>query len=169
MISALRPFAVAATVFLTFASATPAKPDPGQPAPAFKLVALNGDSSVQLKDMAGKVVLMDFWASWCPPCRKSVPELSRLGVENPGLVILAVSVDKEAKKARKFLKGNATEGLVALHDAKQEVADKYGIEGMPSAVLIDKKGIVRFRKDGYGEGDLEKLKAEAAKLMEEKL
>jgi thiol-disulfide isomerase/thioredoxin len=157
--------AVAALCLFPALAASAAKA--GKPAPDFSLEALGKDGSVQLKSLAGKVVLIDFWASWCAPCRKTLPELARLEGKHPGLVVLAVSVDESRKKALAFLKEQDSR-LTALHDAKQKVADEYGLEGMPTGFLIDRQGVLRYRHDGYGEGDLEKLEEEVRKLLEEK-
>ncbi len=145
---------------------------PGQMAPAFTLPALVRGPSVHLHDLHGKVVLVDFWASWCPPCRKSLPELARLQARYPALVVLAVSVDESRTKAIAFLDKKDTMSiaggkLTALHDSTRQVAALYDLQGMPAAVLIDKQGVLRFRHDGYALGDLDKLGDEVKGLLGE--
>jgi thiol-disulfide isomerase/thioredoxin len=139
----------------------------GHAAPDFILPRLGKGDKVQLNSLAGKVVFIDFWASWCPPCRKSLPEIARMRARHPGLVVLAVSEDEDGAKALQFLKDEETD-LLALHDARQKVADAYGLEGMPTGFLVDRKGVVRYRHDGYDDGDFAALDEEAGKLMEEK-
>jgi DsbE subfamily thiol:disulfide oxidoreductase len=139
----------------------------GRPAPDFNLASLGKDGRVQLKSLAGKVVLLDFWASWCSPCRRTLPELERMGARHPGLVVLAVSVDEDRAKAVQFLKDQES-SLMAVHDSKREVADAYGLQGMPTGFLIDRRGVLRYRHDGYGESDFKQLDDEVRKLMEEK-
>ena len=152
-------------------AATPAggKPRIGDRAPGFRLEGLGKAraEAVSLEALAGQVVLIDFWASWCAPCKRTLPELARLGARHPGLKVLAVSLDEDRSKALGFLKGQ-DKGLLALHDAGREVAEAYDLAGMPAAVLVDRKGVLRARFDGYTERDLAGLEAEVRKLWEEK-
>jgi thiol-disulfide isomerase/thioredoxin len=167
----IKPFALllaaACAAAPVAAVAAAAKTAAGRPAPDFTLAVLGKGDDVQLKSLAGKVVLLDFWASWCGPCRKTLPEIARMGARHPGLVVLAVSVDEDRGKALQFLKDEEAT-VLALHDAQQKVADAYGLEGMPSGFLIDRRGVLRYRHDGYGEGDFRDLDDEVRKLMEEK-
>ncbi len=145
-------------------------PKPGSMAPSFSLPdLLKNNGEMSLRQLEGKVVLVDFWASWCPPCKKSLPELGQMRNRNPALVIVAISIDENRNKAVDFLKNSDT-SLVYLHDAKHEAAEKFDLGGMPSAFLIDKKGMLRNRFDGYGSGsgELKSMEAEARKLLEEK-
>jgi cytochrome c biogenesis protein CcmG, thiol:disulfide interchange protein DsbE len=142
-------------------------PKPGSPAPGFTLPDLIRDrNDVSLNSLQGKVVLMDFWASWCAPCRKTLPQLGLMRGRHPSLVVLAVSIDEQRDKALEFLKPRDT-SMVFLHDAKRAVAEEYDLGGMPSLVLIDKKGVLRYRHDGYTEADVKNIEAEIRKLMEE--
>ncbi len=144
-----------------------ATPKPGNAAPGFKLPELiRNASTVDLRDLRGKVVLVDFWASWCPPCRKTLPQLGHLRVRNPALAVLAISVDEDRGKALDFLRPRDT-AMVFLHDSKRSAAADYDLGGMPSLYLVDKKGALRFRHDGYTEGDVKKIEAEVKILMEE--
>lgn len=144
-----------------------AAPKPGSPAPEFTLPDLAKERpDVSLKSLQGKVVLMDFWASWCPPCRKTLPQLGLLRGRHPALVVLAVSIDEKPANALEFLKPRDAH-LVYLHDAERAVASRYDLGGMPSLVLIDRKGVLRYRHDGYTEDDAKTIEAEVRKLMEE--
>ena len=138
----------------------------GQPAPDFSLDGLGNRKALQLGSLKGRVVLVDFWASWCAPCKRTLPELARLRARHPGVIILAVSIDEERAKAERFLTGQDS-SLVALHDSKQKVAEAYDLKGMPAAVLIDKRGLLRYRHDGYLEKDLPALEKEVEGLMGE--
>jgi thiol-disulfide isomerase/thioredoxin len=150
------------------AGSPPPKPAVGRPAPDFRLESLGKSrAATALKDLSGQVVLIDFWASWCGPCKRTLPELARLGARHPGLKVLAVSIDEDRAKAVGFLKGKDW-GLQTLHDSGREVAASYDLAGMPSAVLIDRRGVLRGRWDGYTERDLGRMEAEARKLLEEK-
>lgn len=144
-----------------------AAPKPGSAAPEFTLPELAKESAhVSLKSLQGKVVMMDFWASWCPPCRKTLPQLGRMRERNPALVVLAVSIDEKPANALEFLKPRDAR-LIYLHDAERAVASRYDLGGMPSLVLIDRKGVLRYRHDGYTEDDATRIEAEVRKLMEE--
>ncbi len=146
-----------------------AGPQPGHPAPAFSLPDLfDARAEVSLKSLEGKVVLIDFWASWCPPCRKTVPDLARMRDRNPSLVVLALSIDEDRSKALAFLKSRDM-SLIYLHDAKRVAAAEFDLGGMPSAYLIDKRGVLRNRFDGYSEGEMKSIEAEVKKLIGEKL
>jgi thiol-disulfide isomerase/thioredoxin len=142
-------------------------PKAGSPAPEFTLPALAKErSEVSLKSLLGKVVVMDFWASWCPPCRKTLPQLGLMRDRNPALVVLAVSIDEKRANAMEFLKSGDAH-MIYLHDAERAVASRYDLGGMPSLILIDRKGVIRYRHDGYTEDDAGKIEAEVRKLMEE--
>ncbi|MDB5047230.1 MAG: Thioredoxin-like protein [Fibrobacteres bacterium] len=142
-------------------------PRPGSPAPEFNLPDLNrARNAVSLKSLEGKVVLVDFWASWCPPCRKTLPQLGGMRVRHPSLVVLAVSEDEDRAKAMEFLKPRDT-SLVFLHDEKKSAAADFDLGGMPSLYLIDKKGTLRFRHDGYSERDAKAIESEIKVLMGE--
>ncbi len=140
----------------------------GSPAPDFTLPDLMGKHKpLSLQRLSGKVVLVDFWASWCPPCRKSLPELGQIRKRHPGMTLVAVTIDEDKEKAIDFL--NAPDSTtIFLHDAKHEIAARYDLGGMPSAFLIDKQGKLRQRFDGYSEGELKSMETEITKLLEEK-
>jgi thiol-disulfide isomerase/thioredoxin len=165
--SPLRVLRLALALMAAAGSSFASAPKPGSPAPDFTLPNLVLESKdVTLKSMQGKVVIMDFWASWCPPCRKTLPQLSGLRARHPSLVVLAVSIDEKKDNALEFLKPRDT-SLIFLHDAKRAVAATYDLGGMPSLVLIDRKGVLRYRHDGYTESDAKAIEAEIRKLMEE--
>lgn len=145
-----------------------AAPKPGDTAPDFSLPRLfDGKKEVSLGSLSGRAVVVDFWASWCPPCRKTLPHLERLGSRYPSLAVVAIAIDENRGKAVDFLKVRDS-SLIYLHDSKQAVASKYDLGGMPSLFLIDRKGALRYRHDGYVEGDLAKIEAQIRALMEEK-
>ncbi|MEO7424155.1 MAG: TlpA disulfide reductase family protein [Fibrobacteria bacterium] len=142
-------------------------PKPGGAAPGFQLPELTRNAStVTLHDLRGQVVLVDFWASWCPPCRKTLPRIGHLRLLHPALAVLAISVDEDRRKALEFMKVWDT-NVVFLHDSKRSAAADYDLGGMPSLYLVDKKGALRFRHDGYTENDVKKIEAEVKLLMEE--
>ena len=167
----MSPFRLSAFLFILCTAAF-AGPKPGAPAPGFTLPHLlpNDGGEVSLKDYAGRVIVVDFWASWCAPCAKTLPHLGRLGSSRPGLAVLALSLDEDRGKALDFLghKQMADPGLTYLHDSNRAVAEAYDLDGMPSLVIVDRKGVLRYRHDGYTEGDLKTIETEIAALTGEK-
>jgi thiol-disulfide isomerase/thioredoxin len=152
---------------LLCAAAFAAGPKAGAPAPGFSLPRLLDDGGeVNLKSYAGRVVVLDFWASWCAPCAKTLPLLSRLGAGRADLAVLALSIDEDRSKALDFLgrKEKRSPGLTYLHDGKHAVAQAYDLGGMPSLVIVDRKGVVRYRHDGYTEADMKAIESEIATL-----
>lgn len=142
-----------------------AGPQAGAAAPGFSLPRLLGDGAeVDLKAYSGRVVVLDFWASWCAPCAKTLPLLSRLVAGRADLSVLALSIDEDRAKALDFLgrKEKRSPGLTYLHDAKRAVAEAYDLGGMPSLVIVDGKGVVRYRHDGYTEADMKAIESEIA-------
>lgn len=98
----------------------------------------------------GKVVLVDFWASWCEPCKQSFPVMEELHKRyaEKGLVIIAVNVDEKRADMEEFLKKN-TATFTVVRDPGQKLVDKAGIATMPSSFLMDRDGKVRFTHTGF--------------------
>ncbi len=111
-------------------------------------------------------MLVDFWATWCAPCRKSLPRLDKMASRRPDAAIVAVSLDSDKGKARRFLK-DKSQSLLPLFDKNQVSAKAYAIKGMPAAFLIDKAGNLRKRYDGYTENTLAEMEADLEKLLRE--
>ena len=158
-----------ANLLLLCAAACASRPQPGAAAPDFRLPSLiDGGGEASLKAYAGRVVVLDFWASWCAPCAKTLPRLSQLGAGRPEVAVLALSIDEDRAKALDMLgrKEAAHPGLTYLHDGKRAVAEAYDLKGMPSLVIIDRKGVLRYRHDGYTEADLKAIAAEIAAVAE---
>ena len=148
---------------------TAAALDEGDRAPAFDLPALDGKGSVSLEQYKGKVVWLDFWASWCPPCLTSLPELEKLRKEMPAaqFQIVAINIDEKPKKAHRFLAKKPV-GYPSASDPEGVLPEAFGLETMPTSYLIDQKGVIRLVHEGYHEGDIAKIKAEATRLMRRK-
>jgi thiol-disulfide isomerase/thioredoxin len=111
---------------------------------AFKLEGKLPDST------KGKVVMVDFWASWCEPCKQSFPVMEDLHKRyaDKGLVIIAVNVDENRPEMEAFLKKN-TATFTVVRDANQKLVAKAGIATMPSSFLIDREGKVKFAHTGF--------------------
>ncbi len=151
-----------------FAAATPPEVKIGGKARDFTLTSLNG-KEVSLSSLRGKVVLLNFWATWCAPCREELPELSLLqeNLGRRGLVILAVSVDNEMENAKNFVKKYNLK-LEALWDRDKKVTKLYDPETMPSSFLIDRNGNLRFVHTGYDEKEWKRILNEIEELLEQK-
>jgi thiol-disulfide isomerase/thioredoxin len=143
--------------------------EPGQKAADFKLPALTqGQEALALKTFAGKVVLLDFWASWCEPCREELPELEKLQKQYAarGLVTIAVNLDQERTDAERAAKKLGLSAVSVALDAGGDVADKYDLPKMPSLFVLDRAGVIRFLHAGYGgASELGQLKKEIEQLL----
>jgi peroxiredoxin len=119
-------------------------PSEGSPAPDFALTGISGEK-VRLSDFRGRVILLNFWASWCPPCREEIPALLSLDKAMAGkrFRMLAVAIDKGGRDTiMKFL-GREGLNLPVLLDPDGLVAKTYGITGVPETYIIDKTGTIR--------------------------
>ena len=140
----------------------------GRPAPGFALPSTNGET-ISLADFKGKkVVLLVFWATWCPPCRQEIPTLIKLHQEfgDRGLTIIGVcSNDKNSvEDVRAFLRKRPLP-YINLHDEKQEATADYGAKAVPSTILIDKSGtVVKTWRGWGGEEEEREIRTELAKL-----
>jgi len=123
----------------------------------------------ELPDLDGKVILLDFWASWCAPCKASFPAMDEIyqDYKDQGFVILAVSVDNTAKAYKKFAdKSEVTFPLML--DTEKKLVSTAEIEAMPTSFLIDKKGIIRSVHKGYlGKKTIETYREEIQTLLAE--
>jgi len=121
----------------------------GEAAPAFSLLTAAGDA-VSLEQLRGKVVYVDFWASWCAPCRRSFPWmnglLERHGGE--GLVIVGVNVDKRRADADRFLR-DVPASFSVVFDAQGVTPTAFDVKGMPSSYLVDRHGVVAMVEEGF--------------------
>jgi peroxiredoxin len=136
----------------------------GKIAPDFTLKTIDDRAAFSLNDLRGQVVVIDFWATWCPPCRRALTQLAALDAKHSKLTVLAVNVDNERRNAAEFLKRNRIQ-TAALFDEKKEVIEEYGVSAMPSAFVIDKRGVVRFIHSGYTDSEVEQIKNEVKGLL----
>ncbi len=140
----------------------------GQAAPAVQLPQLSSAGEVSLESLRGKVVYLDFWASWCGPCRISFPQLEQLRNElgPDGFEVLAINVDEVEADARRFLSEVPVSYLV-VRDSEGITPGTYGILGMPTGYLIDRQGIVREIHQGFRKSDSAQLRAAIVELLGE--
>jgi peroxiredoxin len=137
----------------------------GKKATEFKLPAVSGEE-VTLQSFRGKVLLINFWATWCGPCREELPELVRVQEKfrKRGLAVVAVSVDNDVENVRAFLRKYDIK-LQALWDRRKKVADAYAVEKMPSSYIVDRNGIIRFVHYGYSPEELKRIEIEIDELL----
>ncbi|MEF7615104.1 TlpA disulfide reductase family protein [Aquincola sp. MAHUQ-54] len=147
----------------------------GEAAPDFEraaLAAAGEPPSQRLAGLRGRVVLLDFWASWCAPCRQSLPVYEQLqsALADQGFVLVAVNVDRNVQDAQRLLATLRLEALArhAVHDADGRVATLYGVQAMPSSYLIDRRGVVRAVHAGFRPGDVAALRHSILQLLEER-
>jgi peroxiredoxin len=113
---------------------------PGQVAPDFTVS--DGSTSIHLANYRGKVVLLNFWATWCEPCVVELPSLLELHREQPDLAVLAVSIDEDPDAYSRFLLRRHVD-LITVRDPAQSAAKLYHTEQWPETYVIDRKGIIR--------------------------
>jgi thiol-disulfide isomerase/thioredoxin len=158
---------LAAAAFAACAAALPAQVAVGD---AFPPLAAAGLTGGPLPVMAGKVVLVDFWASWCAPCKASFPSYSRLNADyaGRGLAIVAVSVDDSPTAFAGFV-AKMRPTFATLNDANHRLVGVVQVPTMPTSYLIDRAGRVRYVHAGFHGGDTERdLRREIETLLAEK-
>ena len=139
----------------------------GQAAPDFALVSNTGET-VRLSDQRGKVVMLNFWASWCGPCRKEMPLLDELyrRYSAAGFMLYGVNVEEDSTDAKKLVKELGVTFSI-LFDTQSQAGTLYNIDAMPTTIVIDKKGEIRFVNRGYKAGDEVKYREEIRELIKE--
>jgi peroxiredoxin len=148
---------------LSFTTMLQATVSVGEALPDFKITNLNGEGAVSNTSLKGKVTLIDFWASWCVPCRTAIPALQ--GLHGEGINMLSITVDKDPKKAMSFVKKYNLPYDV-YHDTKAELAKQFGLPAMPSSYLVDQSGKVIKVYAGFKKADEPTIRADIKKAME---
>jgi peroxiredoxin len=138
----------------------------GQPAPPFKVTTTSGQA-VTLTNYKGSVLVIDFFASWCQPCTKSIPHIIELNRKygKQGLQILGMSLDEDKDDLIEFIKPKKLNYPVAL--ANEELQTDYGLHSIPTIVLIDKKGVVAEKYMGLTDETSKKIEATIKRLLAE--
>lgn len=155
---------VSAALLLVAASAWAL--EPGDRAPSFSAPSLDGGGNLSLSAYRGKVVYLDFWASWCAPCLTSLPLLEELRGEfsSKDFQILAVNVDQDPAKARKFLERISVHYPSAT-DPAGRIPESFGIETMPTSFIIDRNGVIRHVQNGFHKSEVDALRSRIQKLV----
>lgn len=161
---------VAFCVIASLASVVYANLNSGTKAPNFTLPTLDGKRITLAANFeeSGKVVILDIWATWCPPCRAEIPHLVRLNKEygSKGLKIIGVAIDEDKKAVESFAKNQKINYTIALDPQAQKVGKSYGVRGIPVTYIIDKKGVIRYVHSGFPR-DPDEQKKEVAKIESE--
>lgn len=139
------------------------------PAKSCPLKAIKDGKVISLENLKGKVVYLDFWASWCGPCAISFPYMMELSKKHisQGLEVIAVSVDESRDDVDSFLSHQPVNFAIA-HDPEGLCPKTYGLQTMPTTYLIDRKGSLRYVHQGFSHLDREEINATVIKLLQEK-
>ncbi len=148
------------------ATAPAAALEVGDIAPTFDAPRVSGEGTLSLEALRGKVVFVDFWASWCAPCQVSMPQLDALRKEFPPdrFVLVGVNVDRDPALARNLLERRSI-GYPSASDPEGRLPARFGLETMPTAYLIDPDGVIRYVHRGFRKGDIETLRDEIRDLL----
>jgi thiol-disulfide isomerase/thioredoxin len=129
---------------------------------------VQADTPLDLHEFRGRVVYLDFWASWCGPCRQSFPWMQTMKstYEDQGLTVIAVNLDANRAEADKFL-NRFRPTFEVRFDPRGDLAELYKVQGMPSSVVIDRHGVVRFTHVGFRPVDGPAYEAQVRELLAE--
>lgn len=131
---------------------------PGQPAPDFSLPALSGET-VRLSDLKGQVVLVNLWATWCPPCKAEMPAIDAFyrAHQEAGFTALMANVQEDEATVRAFIEANGFTFPILL-DSQGELMRRYGVRGLPTTFIVDRSGQIRHLQTGaITQADLETI------------
>ena len=149
------------------APAIAAEVELGLPLPEIALPSLTGDATVRLSDFEGKIVYVDFWASWCAPCRQSLPQLQELRERYADdFEVYAINVDEEPADGRDFLEQYPVSYPV-LSDPEATLPPLFDVKGMPTSYLVDRDGNLRYVHQGFRNGDIEEIEKVVRQLFAE--
>jgi cytochrome c biogenesis protein CcmG/thiol:disulfide interchange protein DsbE len=138
----------------------------GQLAPDTEFAELRGTGNIRLSSLRGKVVLLDFWASWCAPCQEELPLLDDMAVrlKSKDIEIVGLSIDESQADAEQFLTRKSAWSLTLGQDPEQKIANQFKPPKMPTSYAIDRKGVVRQMNAGFERADLAKIEAQLLEL-----
>jgi peroxiredoxin len=138
----------------------------GNPAPTFTLDAVNTKGSVSMSSLEGQVVIVDFWGTFCEPCKKSFPKLQSIYAKykSSGLTVVGISEDDEKDGINAFA-GSYGAKFPLVWDESKSVAGKWNPGSMPATFIVDRKGIVRFFHHGYREGEEIEIEQQVKSLL----
>ncbi|WP_111641636.1 TlpA family protein disulfide reductase [Marinimicrobium alkaliphilum] len=136
-------------------------------APDFTLKSASGEN-LRLAEQRGQVVMINFWASWCPPCLQEMPLLDEIyqRYQPAGFNLLGINVEQDTAAAEALLEELGV-SFPILFDPDNQVSRDYQVQAMPTTVLVDKNGVVRYVNRGYQPGDEDKYRAQVRELIRE--
>lgn len=138
----------------------------GNPAPEFSLSAQSGGKHASLESAKGKIALVDFWATWCAPCKASFPKYEALAKKySDDVVVIGISEDDEFDGIKEFAQETGASFLLAW-DEDKSVAGRYHPDSMPTSFIVDKSGLVRFVHSGFRNGEEKDIERELKTLLE---
>jgi peroxiredoxin len=159
---------IIALVFSVFAASSLASSGmEGQPAPDFSLKSSTGEN-LRLSEYRGDVVMINFWATWCGPCRQEMPLLDELYTryQRVGFNLLGVNIDDDSRRAMQMIEELGV-NFPVLFDARKEVSKLYEVDAMPVTVIVDRSGNVRYIHQGYKPGYEDKYLDQVRSLLRE--
>jgi thiol-disulfide isomerase/thioredoxin len=161
------PIVALLAAFVAFAWPAAAT-DGSPPAPEFKLANRAG-GELTLSGLKGQVVMINFWASWCGPCRQEFPALDQIysKYKPMGFQMIAINVESEKADAERFL-GQTPVGFPILFDPDNKVSGNYGVSAMPTTFLVDRQGRLRWQHRAYKPGDEAKYIEQIRAMLREK-
>ncbi|MEO0616457.1 MAG: TlpA disulfide reductase family protein [Pseudomonadota bacterium] len=162
-----RVFAAAATAVLLATTAVASTGLSGKPAPDFALKNAAGEN-VRLSDLRGEVVMINFWATWCGPCREEMPLLDEMHsrYNRVGFSLLGVNIDDDPRRAEEMIEALGVTFPVVF-DASKRVSEQYDVSAMPVTILLDRDGVVRYVHKGYKPGYEDKYLEQVRELLRE--
>lgn len=140
----------------------------GEPAPNCDATLAEKSQKLDFNNYTNKVILIDFWATWCPPCKKSMPFLNSLRNEHlqEGFEIIAINVDENSEIAKQYLNENPV-NYVKAFDPNGDCPVKFDVKAMPSSYLVDKSGKIRLVHLGFRDEDKAMLQKQVSSLLAE--
>jgi cytochrome c biogenesis protein CcmG, thiol:disulfide interchange protein DsbE len=149
------------------AAPAPAALAPGQAVPSIDFAGADG-SKISLASLKGRVVLVDFWASWCGPCAAAFPAVEELfqDYRSRGFEVLAVNLDEKRQDAERFL-ADRPHAMTVVFDPRGASAKVFGLQAMPTSYLIGRDGTVRYVHTGYSPATAESYRREIEQLLGE--
>lgn len=165
MRAAIRVTILLAVTFFSVNGVEAALPAVGSAAPDFALKSGSGHN-IRLSELRGQVVLINFWASWCGPCREELPLLEKLQqrYRKAGFSLLAISIDDSRANADSML-GKLGVKLTPLYDPDKRAAKRYDVDTMPATLIVDRDGRVRYVHRGYRSGNEVKYEQQVRELL----
>jgi len=163
----LLPILTVLVLLLPSGAVLSAPPKIGQPAPDFTLRSSEG-KNLKLSERRGEVIMVNFWATWCAPCRQEMPQLNVLHdrYRRNGFTLLAVNVDDNEKAAQDMIRQLGIRFPV-LFDTRKQASRQYDVDAMPSTLLIDRDGRVRYLHRGYRAGVEKEYEEKIRELLKE--